>query len=150
MTLSHRTDFALRTLMFLARSQRDSPESRNTSAEIAHAFGIPLNHLAKIVNDLARLGYLRTTRGPGGGVALAKSPADIRLGQLIEALQGPLRLHDCVATRGLCVIESFCRLRILFAEADVLQRDFLNHYTLADVIPGSPSPAEALLPAGDD
>ena len=139
MTLSHRTDFALRTLMYLARAVGEQRPRRVTSAEISRVFDIPLNHLVKIVNELARLRYVRTIRGPGGGVELARSPAEIRIGEVIDDFQGPLNLHDCVSSPGTCAIESFCKLQGIFRQADALQREFLDRHTLADV---APAPAD--------
>ena len=136
-TLSHRTDFALRTLMYLGRVAAEKESRRVASAEIARVFDIPLNHLVKIVHQLAQHGYVHTTRGPGGGVELARSPEDIRIGQVIDDFQGPLQLHDCVSSPGLCAIESFCKLQSIFRQGDALQRDFLNRHTLADVIPAA-------------
>ena len=134
MILSHRTDFALRTLMFLA----GHGSKRATSSEIAMIFDIPVNHLVKIVNELARRGYVRTIRGPGGGVELAKDTKEIPLGEVIEDLQGPIRLHDCVAVSGTCAIETICRLRGILRQADEAQARFLNRFTLADIVPGLP------------
>jgi Rrf2 family nitric oxide-sensitive transcriptional repressor len=134
MTLSHRTDYALRTLMFLAgNSDGDGPE-RIPSSRIAQSLDISMNHLVKIVHELARLGYVQTTRGPGGGVQLARPAEEIVIGQVIEDFEGKMHLHDCVTTRGICVIESNCKLKGIFRQADELQRSFLQRFTLADVL----------------
>ena len=119
--------------MYLAALR--TKDRRATSAEIALRFNVSTNHLVKAVNDLARLGYVRTSRGPGGGIQLARSADDIQLGDFIEAFQGPLMLHECAATKGVCVIQSFCNLRSIFAQADGVQKEFLNRFTLSDFIP---------------
>jgi Rrf2 family nitric oxide-sensitive transcriptional repressor len=134
MILSHKTDFALRTLMYLAGQDREEPGRKIPTREIAEAFQLSMNHLVKIIHELSQLGYISTTRGPGGGILLARNPEDIRIGEVIEAIEGPLNLHDCVHTEGLCVIESFCKLKGIFRQADQLQRDFLRQHTLADVL----------------
>ncbi len=114
---------------------RRAAQRRTTSAEIAAVFDVSLNHLVKVVNELARLGYIRTARGPGGGVQLGRTPESIVLGDFIEDFQGPMRLHECTVTDGICAIETFCKLKGIFAQADRLQKDFLDGYTLADFIP---------------
>ncbi|MCB1122883.1 MAG: Rrf2 family transcriptional regulator, partial [Verrucomicrobiae bacterium] len=139
MNLTRRTDFALRTLMYLGKSALENPGKPVPSAQIAQTFDIPLNHLIKIVNDLSRRGYIRSIRGPGGGVSLAIDPGELRLGYLIEDLQGPMQLHECVNAQGYCVIETICKLRSIFRDADAVQREFLNGHTLADIIPDSQS-----------
>lgn len=130
MRLTTHTDFALRTLMYLAARPQ-----RATASEIAQLYGISTNHLAKVVNQLARLGYVRSIRGIGGGIELAQQPQDIRLGEVIEALEGNMHLLECVATENVCAIESFCKLKGALAEAERIQLDYLNNVTLADVAP---------------
>ena len=65
MRLTTQTDFALRTLMYLA-----AISGRATISQVAGLFDISSHHVAKVVNQLARLGYLRSIRGIGGGIEL--------------------------------------------------------------------------------
>jgi Rrf2 family nitric oxide-sensitive transcriptional repressor len=130
MRLTTHTDFALRTLMYLATTRK-----RTTAAEVARLYGVSSHHMAKVVNQLARLGYVRSIRGIGGGIELAQQPQDIRLGDVAEALEGNMHLLDCVATEGVCAIQSFCKLKGVLAEAERIQLDYLNSITLADVAP---------------
>ena len=130
MRLTTYTDFALRTLMYLtARS------GRATIAQVADLFGISSHHVAKVVNHLARLGYLRCIRGIGGGIELARLPEDIRLGEVIEAMEGNLHLMECMESDDVCAIQPFCKLKAAFAEAERVQLEFLNGITLRDVSP---------------
>lgn len=130
MRLTTHTDFALRTLMYLATTGK-----RATAAEVAQVFGVSTNHLAKVVNQLARLGYVRSIRGIGGGIELARQPEDIRLAEIIESLEGNMHLLDCVSTDDVCSIQSFCKLKGVLAKAEQVQLDYLNNYTLLDVVP---------------
>ena len=130
MRLTTHTDFALRTLMFLATTAE-----RATVAQVAQLYGVSSNHMAKVVNQLSRLGYVRSIRGIGGGIELAKHAEDIRLGEVIEAFEGNMHLLECVATETVCAIQSFCKLKGVLAEAERVQLDYLNSVTLADVAP---------------
>ena len=130
MRLNTQTDYALRTLMYLATVDR-----RATVSGVARLFGISANHIAKVVNLLARLGYVRSIRGIGGGIELAHSPAEIRLADVIIAFEGKMHLLHCVGTDDVCVIQSFCRLKGVLAEAERIQLDYLATKTLGDVIP---------------
>lgn len=130
MRLTTHTDFALRMLMYLA-----TRSERVTAAQVAQLYGVSTNHMAKVVNQLSRLGYVRSVRGIGGGIELAKQPADIRLGEVIEAFEGNMHLLECVATDNVCAIESFCKLKGVLAEAEQLQLDYLNSFSLAEVVP---------------
>lgn len=130
MQLTIQTDYALRTLMYLA-----SRDDRATVAEVAALFDISANHVAKVVNQLSRFGYIRSVRGLGGGIELAVPLGEIRLGEVIERFEGNLHLLECVGTEGVCVIQPFCKLKGVLAEAERLQREYLNSVTLADVAP---------------
>lgn len=112
-----------------------SVAERATAAQIAQLYGVSTNHMAKVVNQLSRLGYVRSIRGIGGGIELAKEPEDIRLGEVIEAMEGNMHLLECVATENVCAIQSFCKLKGALAEAERLQLEYLNNVTLADVAP---------------
>lgn len=130
MRLTTQTDFALRMLMYLAATGE-----RCTGARVAEIYGVSTNHMAKVVNLLSRLGYIRSIRGIGGGIELARDPAEIRLGDVIQDFEGNMHLLECVATDGVCAIESFCKLKNVLAEAEKLQLDYLNSVTLAEVVP---------------
>ncbi len=82
MKLSLFSDYSLRTLMYAALKQ-----DAFLLDEVTSAYGISRNHLAKVVHSLAKLGYLNTQRGRGGGIRLALAPEDIRLGKLIRKTQ---------------------------------------------------------------
>ena len=88
MRLTTHTDFALRMLMYLATSA-----GRATAAQVARLYGVSSHHMAKVVQRLARLGYVRSVRGVGGGIELARPPAEIRLGErsLLEYVLAPFQ-----------------------------------------------------------
>lgn len=130
MQLTTQTDYALRTLMYLA-----TRGERATVSDVAKMFGISANHVAKVVNLLSRFGYLRSIRGIGGGIELALAADKIRIGEVIERIEGDLHLLSCVGTDDTCVIHSFCRLKGVFAEAERRQKEYLNSITLSDVVP---------------
>tara|TARA_R110002111_G_scaffold262613_1_gene339540 strand:+ start:154483 stop:154902 length:420 start_codon:yes stop_codon:yes gene_type:complete len=132
MQLTMQTDYALRTLMFLA-----SRSERAKIADVAELFDISINHVAKVVNLLSRYGYIRSVRGLGGGIEIAKSLDEIRLGDVIERFEGNLHLLECINTENVCVIQPFCKLKGVLAEAERIQLEYLNSVTLADVTPSS-------------
>jgi Rrf2 family nitric oxide-sensitive transcriptional repressor len=130
MRLSLQTDYALRTLLYLA-----SKGERATVAEVAEFYQISVPHVAKVVNQLARLGLARSVRGLGGGIEMSRRPETIRLGEVIALFEGNLHLLECVGREGVCVIEAFCPLKRVFARAEQIQMDYLNGITLADILP---------------
>lgn len=112
-----------------------SRDERATVSDVATLFDISSNHVAKVVNQLSRFGYIRSVRGLGGGIELAKPLEEIRLGEVVERFEGNLHLLECVGTENVCVIQPFCKLKGVLAEAERIQLDYLNSVTLADVAP---------------
>jgi Rrf2 family nitric oxide-sensitive transcriptional repressor len=130
MRLTLQTDYALRTLLYLA-----TRPGRTTSTEVAEFYRISPHHLGKVVHQLGRLGFVRNVRGPGGGVELTREPSQLRVGEVVAAFEGNTHLLECVGTPGVCVIQPGCRLRGVLAEAERLQMEYLNGVTLADLVP---------------
>ena len=130
MRLSLQTDYALRTLLFLA-----TRTGRATVSDVAEFFGISAHHLGKVVHQLGRLGYVRNHRGPGGGIELARGPASITVGRVILDFEGNTHMLDCVGSPGVCVNQPGCKLRGVLAEAERLQMDYLNGVTLESLLP---------------
>ena len=130
MRFSLQTDYALRTLMFLA-----TRKERARIDDVADLFGISRAHVAKVVHLLARQNFVRSIRGIGGGVELARPADQISLGEVVLAFEGPLHLLDCVGTQYVCAIEKFCKLKGVLAQAERLQFEYLASVTLADVLP---------------
>lgn len=116
--------------MFLA-----TRKERATIADVADFFQISTPHVAKVVNQLARLGFIRSIRGIGGGIELARKPKEICVGDVIESFEGNMHLLECVGTDDVCVIQDHCKLRRVLAHAEKLQTDYLQNVRLSDVIP---------------
>jgi Rrf2 family nitric oxide-sensitive transcriptional repressor len=132
MRLALQTDFALRTLLYLA-----THTGRVTITEVAEFFGISVHHLGKVAYQLGRLGYARSVRGPGGGIELARPASSISVGSVVTSFESTTHLLECVGTPGVCVIQPGCTLRGVLAEAERLQMDYLNSVTLESLIPPS-------------
>ncbi len=135
MRLLASTDFALRILMLLGRQEPGQNLSVETMAGLLG--GLSRNHLHKIVQDLAGLGVLRTVRGAGGGVSLAKPLADVRLGWLVRSLESDQPLVECFREGGgCCAIDAGCRLRGMLRAAREAFYQSLDQHTLADCSAG--------------
>jgi Rrf2 family nitric oxide-sensitive transcriptional repressor len=154
MRLSLQTDYSLRTLMYLATR----PE-RQTVAAVADFFQISQTHIGKVVHHLARRGYIRSIRGIGGGLELARSPDEITIGEIVRAVEGKVHLLECIDMDDVCVIQKHCKLRTVFDRAERIQFDYLDTVRLSDVLPfGLPerSPKQtarqalAIVPSVDD
>lgn len=114
MQITRQADYALRAVLYLAEL---GSERRAATSQIAAEQHIPPSFLAKIVSQLSVAGLLQTSRGARGGVSLALSPEDITLLQVVEAIDGPILLNECVADKGVCVFGEDCSLRPVFCDA---------------------------------
>jgi Rrf2 family nitric oxide-sensitive transcriptional repressor len=83
-------DYSLRVLMYLA-VHRDRMVN---IAEIADCYGISCNHLIKVVHNLARGGFIKSYRGKGGGIELARDPAKINVSDVVRYTEGPPSLSN--------------------------------------------------------
>jgi len=129
MRLGLHTDYALRTLMYLSARKK-----RASVAEVAAFYAISKDHVAKVVQSLVRHGYVRSIRGAGGGIEIARRPEDISVGQVIDDFEGNWHLLECVGVENVCVIQPGCKLRKVFAEAERLQSAYLHGVRLSDVV----------------
>ena len=131
MRLTNFTDFGLRALMRLA----GDPDRLFTTDEIAQEFKISRHHLTKVVQDLARAGYVKTQRGAGGGFRLARPAQDIRLGDVVRQLEQGNALVECFRDDGgACLLKPSCRLRMRLQAARESFLATLNTGTLADCV----------------
>ncbi len=141
MRLTLQTDYALRMLIYLAI--HDGRPCRVT--DVATAYGISRNHLLKVALRLGRLGYLATARGRTGGIALARSPEDINLGEIVRHMEDDFAMVECMRRDGgLCAISPACRLKGVVGKALEAFLAVFNGFTLADLVRNRSDLAELL------
>jgi Rrf2 family nitric oxide-sensitive transcriptional repressor len=130
MRLTRFSDYSLRVLLYLALEQ----DKRVTIRRISDAYGISRNHLMKVVSLLTRMDYLKAQRGPGGGIMLARAPAQINLAEVIRDTEEDLDMVECFRVDGRCIISPACRLQHVIAEALDAFMETLAEYTLEDLL----------------
>jgi Rrf2 family transcriptional regulator, nitric oxide-sensitive transcriptional repressor len=91
MQLTIHSDYSLRVLLYLSQTKNDI----TTIVEIASFYKISKNHLVKVVHRLGQLGYIISIQGKGGGIKLAKKPADIKIGELIRKTEPSFYIVEC-------------------------------------------------------
>ena len=120
MQITRQADYAVRAVMYLSQL---GPNEKASTSQIAEEKDIPLSFLAKIIAQLSVAGLLQTMRGARGGVTLARAPQDISLLEVVEAIDGPIMLNECVNGSFECS-QVDCPMHNIWVEAqqDLVQR----------------------------
>jgi len=113
MQITRQADYAVRAVPYLACNG----VQRTATSMIAEEQRIPPSFLAKIVSQLSIAGLLHTSRGARGGVTLARTPKEITLLEVIEAIDGPIQLNECVGESSSCSFDDDCPLRPVWCDA---------------------------------
>ena len=129
MHLTQFTDLGLRVMLYLSYKDRETPV---TIGEIAESFTVSRNHLVKVVHFMGQQGWLLTTRGKGGGLALAHPPEWYRLGRVVRELEALTELIDCDTYP--CRLRGNCQLKSILNQALAAMFEVLDRYTLDDAI----------------
>ena len=139
MRLTNFTDFGLRALILLADRH---PEILSATV-IADHHRVSRHHMAKVLQQLTAMGFLEGIRGAQGGVRLARDPRDIRIGDVVRALDDQ-PLVDCFSAEGSdCVLLPRCRLKGMLARAQQGFLRELDRYALSDCL-GKSAPFDVL------
>lgn len=115
------------------------------AADVARACNASENHIAQVVSRLAGAGYLRTTRGRGGGIALARPATGIPVGRVLRMIESEVPLAECMAgPANTCPLTPACRLRAALHRAQEAFYRELDTVSLADLVEGNAPLAEIL------
>mgnify|MGYP001765422957 CR=1 FL=1 len=134
MQITRQADYAVRAIAYLTEL---GPNSRPATSKIAQEKQIPPSFLAKIVSQLSVAGLLNTSRGARGGVSLAKSPTEISLLDVVEAIDGPILLNECVGDGADCMFGESCAVKAVWCDAQRELVDRLRNTTFGSMINAS-------------
>ncbi len=150
MRISTKGDYATRALQDLALHYDRGPIPIE---KIASRQGLPVRYLEQLLLSLKRSGFLLSKRGVNGGYSLAKPPAQITLGDILRAVDGPIEPIYCLspAPREECAYEADCVLRDVWADVQRAVSAIVDHTTLQDLCDriASKSVQPAAAPAAD-
>ena len=132
MKISAKARSGLRILLDVALHETHARP--RTIKEIADAQGISEKFISRIVVPLRERGMIKSERGKLGGFRLAQAPSDITLLAVIETLQGPISLVDCVADKARCVGSGTCVARSVWTDVNTAVRAALRGMTLETVL----------------
>jgi len=131
MRLTRAGEYAVRCVLYLSAKGRGNLISRS---EIAAQCDIPDKFLAKIAQQLARVGLLEIRQGSRGGYLLKREPAEITLLQVVETIIGEISLNDCVTSSNVCRASANCAVNRIWVKARNQLRDTLNEVSFAELL----------------
>lgn len=147
--LTHRGKYGLKAMVHLAFLP---PGETAQASDIARANSIPKKFLDAILTDLRKAGFVRAQKGPGGGYALAQAPQEIRVGNVIRALDGPLAPIGCASRTAYeacedCLHPEVCAVRLVMADVRDAMAHILDNMSLEQMAKRSKAASEWSTPA---
>ena len=133
MKLSQASDYAFRSVLYLARQ---GVGNRVDAQTISEAENVPKRFLLKIFRKLAQTDIIESYRGKYGGYALAKDPAEITLLDVVEAVEGPIKINRCLVEPEACNKEGAdtCRIHAALYDLRETVTAKLEEYTFSDLL----------------
>ncbi|MFH1073991.1 MAG: Rrf2 family transcriptional regulator [Candidatus Firestonebacteria bacterium] len=131
MLIMRSTDYAVRALKYLAEKGEEA-----SAAELTKQLKIPWPFMRKIMQLLGKNGFVKSSKGPGGGFILLRKPEEVFLIELIKLFQGPVCLNECVFKKKICVNKSSCFLSKKLGEIEEYAYLVLSRINLKEIIEG--------------
>ena len=129
--LTKKADYGLMAMKYLAEQEGVGPQS---AKDIAEAYHIPPQLLAKILQTLARTGLLVSHAGTNGGYALARPATEITAFETIRAIDGPLFITSCITIHGTCDLHGTCTIKEPLRKVNDSIKEMLSGLRIADLI----------------
>ncbi len=130
LSVSRSTDYAVRVVLHLAILEEGARES---ISGISRMRDLPVPFVRRIVSRLAEVGILRTVRGVGGGVALARGAGQITLHDVVSAMEGPTCASPCLEEPGSCKSSGTCPVRGIWSRTGHVLDNHLRSIRFADL-----------------
>jgi len=131
MKISTRVRYGLRLLVDLAEHTGKDPVKLK---DISHRQNISLNYLRQLIMPLESNSIVRSIRGNRGGYLLGKKPEDINLLDIMNLLEGPIDLVDCVREKNICRRSENCPTRVIWVELAQKLEESLSRKNLRDLM----------------
>jgi len=141
MQITRATDYAVRVMIHLASL---SPGSTVRQSELSRATDVSGHFLSKVLQQLVRCRFIRSQRGSGGGYALAVSAGSVSLLDVVEAMEGPVHLNQCLEKGPSCDRKAWCPAHQVWIEAQAAVRNVLGKASVANLAAQAQAGAVAL------
>ena len=131
MKISTKGRYGVRILLDLARHENGNPR---LIRDIAESQQISEKYISRLIIDLRRAGMVCSIRGAKGGFRLAKNPREVTLLDIVEVMEGPLSIVDCVRTPEKCLRSQHCVTREIWDHLNAEIRESMRKVSLQDII----------------
>ena len=128
--LTKKADYGLMALKYLAEHANSGAQS---AKDIADAYHIPPQLLAKILQTMTRAGILISSAGTNGGYALARAAGEISAFEVIRAIDGPLFITSCITIHGTCDLHGTCTIKEPLRKVNESIKDLLSGIRISDL-----------------
>jgi Rrf2 family cysteine metabolism transcriptional repressor len=129
--LTKKTEYGLRLMVFLAQNFGQEPTPLR---QIAKKRNLPYRFLSQLALKLKKAGLIRAKEGAGGGYFLARSPQKITVAEVLEILEGPIELVDCLRNGASCPWAGACGQKQMFEKMKGSFKKIIEAHSLADLI----------------
>ncbi len=147
--LTKKADYGLMALKYLAeQTALANAPAAQSAKDIAEAYHIPPQLLAKILQTLTKAGILVSHAGTNGGYALARTASDITAFEVIRAIDGPLFITSCITIHGTCDLAGHCTIKEPLRKVNDSIKDLLSAIRIADLIEPDAATADQALAGG--
>ncbi len=131
MKISRKADYALRAVIYL--SQQPLSEIHMIGS-ISDATGVSRDFMAKILKDLSVRGIVKAQKGANGGYKLSLLPEEISFKDVIEAIEGPIEINECVPDASLCTRVGTCEMYYIWNKAYKAVAEVLEETKMSDIM----------------
>lgn len=131
MKVSTKGDYGIRALIELTHHYGEAKPMQ--SSEIAARQNIPESYLEQLLTTLRKAGFIRSVRGPQGGHALVRDPAELKVSEVIEALEGAIMPIDCLDSSSSCSRNGGCAQREMWDQVREAILQVLDNTTIRDL-----------------
>ncbi len=130
MKISRKVDYALRAIIFLANQPRSEIY---LISDISTATGVSKSFMAKILKELSIRGFVKGQKGAHGGYRLCASPEQISFKDVIEAIDGPIEINECIPNSTLCARNGSCEMYHIWNQAYKAMSDIFEQTKISDL-----------------
>jgi Rrf2 family protein len=131
MQITRQADYALRTMLFLARLE---PSTQTPTHRIAEEMQIPKSFLAKIISQLSVASLINTVRGAKGGVCLTRNTDEISVYEVVVSIDGPMHLNECTFDPHTCPFGETCPIHQVWCETEKILVEKLKNTSLTELL----------------